>query len=88
MLRDSPVMREISRSDLFFRLCKRRILPICPASTTNQDTMPKGGFGNVIALPLPKHPRESGCSVFVDSALRPHPDQWAFLAGGPAHGAA
>jgi superfamily II DNA or RNA helicase len=57
----------------------------------NQDTMPTrqagpggtrvGGFGNLIALPLQKHPRESGCSVFVDSALRPHPDQWAFLAG-------
>lgn len=47
----------------------------------NQDTMPKGGFGNLIALPLQKHPRESGCSIFVDSALRPHPDQWAFLAG-------
>lgn len=47
----------------------------------NQDTMPKGGFGNLIALPLQKHPRESGCSVFVDSALRPHADQWAFLAG-------
>ncbi len=47
----------------------------------NQDTLPKGGFGNLIALPLQKHPRASGCSVFVDIALRPHPDQWAFLAG-------
>ena len=46
----------------------------------NQDTMPKGGFGNLIALPLQKQPRENGCSVFVDAALRPHPDQWAFLA--------
>lgn len=46
----------------------------------NQDTMPKGGFGNLIALPLQKKPRENGCSVFVDAALRPHPDQWAFLA--------
>ncbi|MBS0468127.1 MAG: DEAD/DEAH box helicase, partial [Proteobacteria bacterium] len=27
----------------------------------NQDTMPKGGFGNLIALPLQKWPRESGC---------------------------
>ena len=36
----------------------------------NQDTMPKGGFGNLIALPLQKKPCESGCSVFVDSALR------------------
>jgi superfamily II DNA or RNA helicase len=46
----------------------------------NQDTMPKGGFGNLIALPLQKRPRESGCSVFVDANLRPHTDQWAFLA--------
>jgi hypothetical protein len=46
----------------------------------NQDTMPKGGFGNLIALPLQKHPRESGCSVFVDEHLKPYPDQWAFLA--------
>jgi hypothetical protein len=46
----------------------------------NQDTMPKGGFGNLIALPLQKRPREQGCSVFVDAGLRPHPDQWAFLA--------
>ena len=46
----------------------------------NQDTMPKGGFGNLIALPLQKGPRKSGCSVFVDSELRPYPDQWEFLA--------
>ncbi|MGE4344429.1 MAG: DEAD/DEAH box helicase family protein [Geoalkalibacter sp.] len=46
----------------------------------NQDTMPKGGFGNLIALPLQKQPRGSGCSVFVDEHLNPYPDQWAFLA--------
>ncbi len=46
----------------------------------NQDTMPKGGFGNLIALPLQKIPRESGCSVFVDAELRPYADQWGFLA--------
>jgi superfamily II DNA or RNA helicase len=46
----------------------------------NQDTMPKGGFGNLIALPLQKAPRESGYSVFVDIELRPYADQWAFLA--------
>jgi len=46
----------------------------------NQDTMPKGGFGNLIALPLQKRPREKGHSVFVDSNLCPHTDQWAFLA--------
>ena len=46
----------------------------------NQDTLPKGGFGNLIALPLQKWPRESGCSVFVDTDLRAYPDQWGFLA--------
>ena len=47
----------------------------------NQDTMPKGGFGNLIALPLQKKPRENGFSVFVDNNFQPYPDQWAFLAG-------
>ena len=42
--------------------------------------MPKGGLGNLIALPLQKKPRENGGSVFVDTALRAYPDQWAFLA--------
>ena len=46
----------------------------------NQDTMPKGGFGNLIALPLQKDPRQRGCSVFVDHDLKPYPDQWAYLA--------
>ncbi len=46
----------------------------------NQDTMPKGGFGNLIALPLQKAPRDHGCSVFVDKDLRRYPDQWAYLA--------
>jgi superfamily II DNA or RNA helicase len=47
----------------------------------NQDTMPRGGFGNLIALPLQRAAREQGNTVFVDDALRPHADQWAFLAG-------
>lgn len=45
----------------------------------NQDIMPKGGFGNLIALPLQKQPRESGFSVFVDHDLTPYPDQWQYL---------
>jgi superfamily II DNA or RNA helicase len=45
----------------------------------SQDTMPSGGFGNLIALPLQRRARESGNSVFVDNKLEPHPDQWAFL---------
>ena len=46
----------------------------------NQDSMPKGGFGNLIALPLQKEPRDKDRSVFVDAELRPYQDQWAFLA--------
>ena len=45
----------------------------------SQDTMPKGGFGNLIALPLQHGPREKRNSVFVDDQLRPFDDQWAFL---------
>jgi hypothetical protein len=45
----------------------------------NQDTLPRGGFGNLIALPLQKQARERGNSVFLDDGLVPHPDQWAFL---------
>ena len=41
--------------------------------------MPKGGFGNLIALPLQKEPRDLGRSVFVDANLQQLPDQWAFL---------
>ena len=46
----------------------------------NQDSMPKGGFGNLIALPLQKRARARGGSVFVDETLEPYPDQWALLA--------
>ena len=45
----------------------------------SQDTMPKGGFGNLIALPLQHLPRTHGNSVFLDYNFNPHPDQWAFL---------
>ncbi len=45
----------------------------------NQDTMPKGGFGNLIAPPLQRGPREKVNTVFLDERLIPYPDQWAFL---------
>jgi len=45
----------------------------------NQDTLPQGGFGNLIALPLQKQSRRHGNSVFLDERFEPHPDQWAFL---------
>jgi superfamily II DNA or RNA helicase len=45
----------------------------------NQDTLPKGGFGNLIALPLQRKPRANGNSVFVDESFTPYPDQWLYL---------
>jgi len=45
----------------------------------NQDTLPKGGFGGLIALPLQPVPARSGNSLFVDSAFKPYTDQWTFL---------
>lgn len=47
----------------------------------NQDTLPQGGFGNLIALPLQKRARELGNSVFLNRQFEPHADQWAYLAG-------
>jgi len=46
----------------------------------NQDSMPKGRFGNLIALPLQKKPREQGFSEFVDENFVPFADQWGYLA--------
>ena len=45
----------------------------------SQDTVPAGGFGNLIALPLQHGPREGGNSLFLDEGFQPHADQWAFL---------
>ncbi len=45
----------------------------------NQDTMPKGGFGNLIALPLQPNARKAGNSVFVDEKFEPYVDQWQYL---------
>ena len=46
----------------------------------NQDTMPRGGFGNLIALPLQKAARKNDNSVFIDERFHPYEDQWGFLA--------
>ncbi len=45
----------------------------------SQDTLPRGGFGNLIALPLQKRPRATGNSLFVDGTFTPFEDQWAHL---------
>ncbi len=46
----------------------------------NQDTLPVGGFGNLIALPLAKLPRQQGNTLFVDSRMAAFEDQWSYLA--------
>lgn len=45
----------------------------------NQDTIPKGGFGNLIALPLQGQARKDGNSLFIDESFIPYSDQWTFL---------
>lgn len=45
----------------------------------NQDTLPKGGFGNLIALPLQGQARKKNNSSFVDEAFVAYEDQWAYL---------
>jgi hypothetical protein len=45
----------------------------------NQDTMPRGGFGNLIALPLQKISREQGRTEFLNTEMCPYPDQWSYL---------
>lgn len=47
----------------------------------SQDTLPKGGFGNLIALPLQQVPRGHGNSVFLDAGFKPYTDQWSLLSG-------
>jgi superfamily II DNA or RNA helicase len=47
----------------------------------SQDTLPIGGFGNLIALPLQGIARRKENSVFVDGNFAPYADQWGYLAG-------
>lgn len=44
-----------------------------------QDILPKGGFGNLIALPFQGRAQEDGNTLFVDENFTPYQDQWAFL---------
>ena len=42
----------------------------------NQDTLPEGGLGNLVALPLQGQARKNGNSVFVNEYFEPFDDQW------------
>ena len=45
----------------------------------SQDVLPKGGFGNLIALPLQQEARRAGNTLFLDAQFEPYPDQWTYL---------
>ncbi|HGA1207159.1 TPA: DEAD/DEAH box helicase, partial [Streptococcus suis] len=45
----------------------------------NQDILPKGGFGNLIALPLQGEAFKKGRTIFVDRHFQPYLEQWSYL---------
>jgi hypothetical protein len=55
----------------------------CDRLFPSQDTLPKGGFGNLIALPLQHEARRQGNTLFVDERLEPFEDQWSYLESQP-----
>lgn len=81
-----PVSARVARavgSLLLTRAMSRRSISMASYDRLfpNQDTLPAGGFGNLIALPLQHARRAEGCTVFLDEVLEPYPDQWVYLAG-------
>ncbi len=63
----------VKRHDITFKAYDR-LFP-------GQDTMPKGGLGNLIAFPLQKEARKYNNSVFVDENFQAYDDQWSYLSG-------
>ncbi|MCB0351692.1 MAG: DEAD/DEAH box helicase, partial [Bdellovibrionales bacterium] len=81
-----PVPARLARSlgTLIIAKCSERNIRLSLESYDRffptQDFLPRGGFGNLIALPLQKGPRDNGNSSFVDEAFEVIADQWAYLA--------
>lgn len=81
-----PVVAQVARqlgSGLLTRVLERRHelgLSSYDRLFPNQDTLPKGGFGNLIALPLHGQCRQTGATVFIDRQGQPYADQWSALA--------
>jgi len=82
---EQPILASLARrfgsAMLTYAMSKQHDIPFKSYDRffPNQDTMPKGGFGNLIALPLQKAARANGNSIFIDELLQPYDDQWAFL---------
>jgi superfamily II DNA or RNA helicase len=81
----APLARRFGSAMLTYAMSKQHDIPFKSYDRLfpNQDTMPKGGFGNLIALPLQKAARGNGNSVFIDESFQPYDDQWAFLSSIP-----
>lgn len=77
----SPLARKFGTALVTYSMTKRHEIPFRSYDRLfpNQDTMPKGGFGNLIALPLQMSARKKGNTLFVDEKLEPFEDQWQFL---------
>jgi superfamily II DNA or RNA helicase len=85
LLFSAPVAARVARaigSWLLTQAMSRRSISMASYDRLfpNQDTMPAGGFGNLIALPLQRARRENDCTVFLDDDQRPYADQWTYLA--------
>jgi len=82
---DQPVVATLARKlGAFFLTQTMKVRPEIGLDSydrffPNQDTMPSGGFGNLIALPLQRQARRAGNSMFVDDSLVPYVDQIGFL---------
>jgi hypothetical protein len=78
----APLARRLGSALLSYSMSKRHEITFKSYDRffPNQDTMPKGGLGNLIALPLQKAARTNLNSVFIDENFEPFNDQWAFLA--------
>ena len=48
-----------------------------------QDSLPEGGVGNLIALPLQGRALKEGNSAFIDKNWNAYPDQWEILESKP-----
>lgn len=82
---DGQIPAKLARSlgTLILAKCSERNLRLSLESYDrffpSQDFLPKGGFGNLIALPLQRVSREVGNSSFVDINFEAFTDQWHFL---------
>ncbi|MGE3757667.1 MAG: restriction endonuclease subunit R, partial [Pseudobdellovibrionaceae bacterium] len=80
-----PVPARLARSlgTLIIAKCSERNIRLSLESYDRffptQDFLPRGGFGNLIALPLQKTPRENGNSCFIDDSFGVIADQWTHL---------